>query len=117
MADLTLAQATAKGWVVERGVATASPTGGPTRLVKEFVLSGATISGRTPITMGYHIGTGASADTSIKRVSEYAATQAQALSQITLWENQMAASGQPNSHRRALGYAEPAKHALTGGTD
>ena len=115
--SLTLAQATAKGWVVELGPASASASGGPTRLVKEFVLSGATISGRTPITMGYHIGTGAAADTSIRRISEYAATQSQALAQITAWENQMAASGQPNSHRRALGYAESAKHALTGGTD
>src|SRR6266545_4588886 len=66
MSDLTLAQATAKGWVVEQGPATASASGGPCTLRKEYVLSGATISGRTPVTMGYHIGTGASADTSIK---------------------------------------------------
>ena len=61
MADLTLAQATAKGWVVEQGPATASASGGPCMFRKEFVLSGATITGRTPVTMGYHIGTGAHA--------------------------------------------------------
>jgi hypothetical protein len=67
---LTLAQATAKGWVVQSGPTSATPSGGPTKLVKEFVLSGATITGRTPVTMGYHIGTGASADRSIKKVTE-----------------------------------------------
>ncbi len=112
MADLTLAQATAKGWVVERGPATSSPTGGPVRLVKEYVLSGATITGRTPITMGYHIGTGASADRSLKRVSEYAATQAQALTQITLWENHMAST----AIRRGIGFTEKTGHPQGGGT-
>lgn len=104
MADLTLAQATAKGWTVELGPTSASASGGPTRIVKEYVLSGATISGRTPVTMGYHVGTGASADRSVKRVSEYAATQAQALSQITAWENRMAAL------RDGIGYTEPSGH-------
>jgi hypothetical protein len=100
MADLTLAQATAKGWVVEQGPATASSSGGPCTFRKEYMLSGATISGRTPVTMGYHIGTGASAQRDVKFVHEYAATQSQALAQITAWENRMAAL------RDGVGYAE-----------
>lgn len=111
MPDLTLAQATAKGWVVQLGPTTATPSSGPTRLAKEYVLSGATISGRVPVTMGYHIGTGANADFSTKKVTEYAATQVQALAQITLWENRMAAL------RDGIGYADRAAHALTGGND
>jgi hypothetical protein len=91
MADLTLAQATAKGWVVENGPAVASSSGGPTTLRKEYVLAGATISGRSPVTMGYHIGTGAGASRDIKVVHEYAATQVQALAQITAWETRMIA--------------------------
>lgn len=110
MPDLTLAQATAKGWVIERGPAAASPSGGPTRLVKEYVLSGATISGRTPITMGYHIGTGASADRSIKRVAEYGDTQAQALTRITAWENTIQAI------RDGIGFTEKAYHPQGGGS-
>jgi hypothetical protein len=114
MADLTLAQATAKGWVVERGPAAASASGGPCVFRKEFVLSGATISGRTPITMGYHIGTGAQANTDIKVVHEYAATQSQALSQITQWENHMAST----AIRRGIGAAERSYHpAGSTGTD
>src|SRR5215211_2453773 len=91
MADLTLAQATAKGWVVQSGPAASSPAGGPTKLVKEYVLSGATIASRVPVTMGYHVGTGASANRSIKKVTEYGDTQSQALTRIDAWETRMQA--------------------------
>jgi hypothetical protein len=101
MADLTLAQATAKGWKVERGPAAASASGGPCMFRKEFVLSGATISGRTPVTMGYHIGTGASADFATKVIHEGAATQSQALAQITAWETRMGLI------KDGIGYPEP----------
>ena len=107
---LTLAQATAKGWYVELGPAASSPSGGPCRLAKQYVLSGATIAD-TPVKMGYHIGTGASADRSVKMVREYAATQSAALNQCDLWETRMAAL------RDGIGYADRAAHALTGGTD
>jgi hypothetical protein len=36
---LTLAHATAKGWVVQSRPTSATPSGGPTKLVKEYVLS------------------------------------------------------------------------------
>jgi len=106
----TLAQATAKGWVVQNGPTTATPSGGPTTLVKEYVLSGATVSGRTPVTMGYHIGTGASADRSIKRVAEQAATQVQALAQIDAWEARMVAI------RDGIGFTEYPYHPQGGGS-
>jgi hypothetical protein len=107
---LTLAQATAKGWVVQNGPTSATPSGGPTTLVKECVLSGATISGRVPVTTGYHIGTGASADRSVKRVSEYAETQVVALARIEQWELRMQAI------RDGIGYTEKPGHPQGGGT-
>jgi len=108
---LTLAQATAKGWVVQFGPAASSPSGGPCTFWKEYVLSGATISGRTPVTMGYHIGTGASADRSLKKVTEYAATQSQALTQMDAWEVRMQAV------RDGIGFTEQAYKPQSGGTN
>jgi hypothetical protein len=108
----TLAQATAKGWVVEQGPAAASASGGPCMFRKEYVLSGATISGRTPVTMGYYIGTGASAQRDVKVTHEYAATQAQALAQIDAGEARMIAL------RDGVGYSElPGRISSGSGTD
>jgi hypothetical protein len=82
------------------------------RVKQEYVLSGATISGRTPVTVGYHIGTGASAQRDVKVVHEYAATQVQALAQIDAWEARMVAL------RDGVGYSELPGRIFSGsGTD
>lgn len=79
MADLTLAQATAAGWISSQGLATATTAAGVYTMFK--------VVGPATEPSGNFTTAAAGSGRSSQRVHEFATTQAQLLSQITDYEN------------------------------